>query len=894
MDGDCRWCPSTIKFPKFVEIHNRRLAKLHWVLFAFMVIFPIADFALRKGYLLQTTPTHGVVHYWANNWNPSDEHRGDLNNADAQKEYCTSPSKYEYCDTEDCSWSAKDMACIDLCTVHSFQNCMESSERWFKDAEGGIFFPTFFTDYTTTYVPGSGADADRIVDRRVEVQSRIMKGVEDMGIGFDHGYVHENPEERSTNKIADERYDQGLLTIVRKSNMEEIMRFQPGQSVDLSVKMLLDHAGVMLDNVVAEYGANKLADAVIREGILTRLAGAEIDIEISYENPWKHGMNWQGPVAYLTIRGSMAWKSRPLLQVLDFAGSQRMRYYQGVQIRFRQKGTFGWFDLNGIIQCLTSLIVLASTANTITAQFAYRCLGGLSTVYRGFCHQKAQIGAECHSMAARLASYTSTFLELEDVEDPVPGISRERLLHRFTRVFGKASGLTDLQIKRFVHFVFDGMNKSKSGDENDSLDVEEWLKACAFAEPLGYDSLVQMFDADRKKGFLERFFAPDTLQAILKTDMLVQSDERTQTSVKGLKGLATATLNKIDDLQTLDPEVAVLAAEINADKRQIGHLDSEVNFYARMRKMEKQVKEAQQEALVVSSRIDKLQNACDKLMLDEKVPGLRLPSCASNVVGSELAPALSARDITVSTSVAGTSRNDGVDRQVEQNTMETLQRMISETGKIDGELSALSTSLKAQRSEIDFQRSTIDQLHASMTTKQDDIAELQVSMRQVQNEMMDVKREIEPISFRRAQQQVREKHGTSYASQEVTIRRTEFKSCELERSELDLPKGTQGTRPSRRMNSRTASDSHEAPTELSLSETTNGHFAVKSLPEDVDRHQKEMASRGDQHCGVRVSAVWDLCTDKNPDKEKEIYIYNDGTNNLAKTASPPEQHLKYV
>ena len=95
-------------------------------------------------------------------------------------------------------------------------------------------------------------------------------------------------------------------------------------------------------------------------------------------------------------------------------------------------------------------------------------------------------------MAARLASYTSSFLELEDVDG---GISRQRLLHRFMRVFGTKSKLTEMHIRRFAHFVFDGMNKDRSekpgSHENTNslefLDIEEWLKACVVAEPLHYD-----------------------------------------------------------------------------------------------------------------------------------------------------------------------------------------------------------------------------------------------------------------------------------------------------------------------------------------------------------------------------------------------------------------------
>ena len=51
-----------------------------------------------------------------------DEQKTVLNDVDATKDYCMSPSKYEFCDGEACSWAAKDMACMELCTFESNMN----------------------------------------------------------------------------------------------------------------------------------------------------------------------------------------------------------------------------------------------------------------------------------------------------------------------------------------------------------------------------------------------------------------------------------------------------------------------------------------------------------------------------------------------------------------------------------------------------------------------------------------------------------------------------------------------------------------------------------------------------------------------------------------------------
>lgn len=547
--------PTSISFPKYVEINNSRLTKVYLCTLFVMVIVPVVDFYLRDGYLVQTESLPSAHSVWVTNWNPDDEQARVINEADAKKDYCTNSEMFEYCDTEDCAWSAKDMTCADFCTSETFVDCIASTERWFKDPAGSIFLPTFFTDYTTEFVEGSGESAGKIVDRIQAKKARIIKGVEEMSISFNHGYrvekfnpsQDEDPLERGTNHHVDPKYEQGLRTILRTAENDEIAKFDPGQTVTLPVRLLLERSGIQLDRISPEYGPNLLKDAQITDGILARLAGAVISIEVTYENPLRHRrQDWNGPVSYLTISSDSDWTSRPTLHVFDKHGSQRMRYYQGLQINFFQSGTFSWMNWSSLIQCVTSIIVFVGTAKTIVAQFAFRCLGGLSVIYKNFCYHRAHLDKECYSMAARMASYTSTFLELEDVDHPEPGISRKRLLHRFKRAFAGAKDLSDIEIKRFTHFIFDGMNKGQSRDmaegyarkrdgtgtdvEKDQpvdvLDVEEWLYNIGQSEPLSYDSLVGMFDSDRKKGFLEQLFAPGIIRAIMETDDMVR-DKKT-------------------------------------------------------------------------------------------------------------------------------------------------------------------------------------------------------------------------------------------------------------------------------------------------------------------------------------------------------------------------------
>ena len=66
----------------------------------------------------------------------------------------------------------------------------------------------------------------------------------------------------------------------------------------------MDIAGLSLDSVRPNYGPNFLEDAEFPNGILTRLAGAEITVELSYTNSvYKQHEDWSGIVCHIRING---------------------------------------------------------------------------------------------------------------------------------------------------------------------------------------------------------------------------------------------------------------------------------------------------------------------------------------------------------------------------------------------------------------------------------------------------------------------------------------------------------------------------------------------------------------------------------------------------------------
>lgn len=175
--------------------------------------------------------------------------------------------------------------------------------------------------------------------------------------------------------------------------------------------------------------------------------------------------------------------------------------------------------MDQIFNKLSQLLVFFGATKQIVFFFAITALGVVSKVYRGFVYQKASLGKEACGMAARLTSHTSTFVELKD---NAHGISEERLLRRFKRIFEHNKEIDDAEIRRLVSFIYSRMAKH----DKDGIDVQDFSQACTHGEALHFKTLVELFDADRKKGILERTFAGPTIRKLFQSDKDLFNENR--------------------------------------------------------------------------------------------------------------------------------------------------------------------------------------------------------------------------------------------------------------------------------------------------------------------------------------------------------------------------------
>merc|ERR1719188_1516187 len=112
-----------------------------------------------------------------------------------------------------------------------------------------------------------------------------------------------------------------------------------------------------------------------------------------------------------------------------------------------------------------------------------------------------------------------------DVQDEKggDGVSKGRLLHRFNVIMRDMKELDSREVKKFVDFVFRGLRRMGTVGVHDDryIKVESYCSACSSNEPLSFDSLVKIFDKDRRLGILERCFLDDTIRQVHKAALNV-------------------------------------------------------------------------------------------------------------------------------------------------------------------------------------------------------------------------------------------------------------------------------------------------------------------------------------------------------------------------------------
>mmetsp|Transcript_1297 Transcript_1297/g.3160 ORF Transcript_1297/g.3160 Transcript_1297/m.3160 type:complete len:932 (+) Transcript_1297:106-2901(+) len=541
----CDWMPTrTVLFPKYVTINNARLACLYWILFVIMIGFAIFQFVSKQRVFMTMYPSGDV------SVNPHATRPGPgwsaAKEADLQKPWCT-PQRY--------GWGFQgDIGCLRMCDeAMPGDTCMHRAELA-QISPDSIFIPTFLTEEVTTFDEAActGVREDGLCTDRKHF---FVPGTHGIDVGFSHRFRVEPP--RSI--LQTDRLDTGdsskaednLRTVVLDFKGEKAMEFEPGSVIRLNVSQLLSVAKLaeyadtlsrpFLDEPYENVQDLVYLDEDSSQGPLLRMTGMTMMLDIQFSNMGRCQLDTESPVyrdesgghaiACLSARVYRTWTSKERTSMLMPSGGNPAnggtltRRYYGLRVVFTlERGVFLFGDFSQIYDGLTTILIWSQIPIFVLYFFVCTFLGQLSQIYNRVIHQEMSIGEAVAGFSFRMISHSTSFT---DIADKRGGISLNRLLQRFHMIFKDNADLDEVEVSKFVDFVYDGILQADSAtpDEGSIIGMREFVASCAATEPLSVQSLVDVFDLNRPLGVLERVFNDECVKEVRSSPIENDDDE---------------------------------------------------------------------------------------------------------------------------------------------------------------------------------------------------------------------------------------------------------------------------------------------------------------------------------------------------------------------------------
>jgi len=364
------------------------------------------------------------------------------------------------------------------------------------------------------------------------------------------------------------RYD--VHTVAMDSSGKPWKTFAPGADPTLSLHDLLFLSGaVPLDRPQRLAGRNCSPD-VSTEGAEAgpsgRISGMELTIRLQCGNMRLSDtgieLAYEENTCVLLAHAIETWV--PI--GIKMKQNKTLRRYNGVRIKLTVGGSFWTPDLNTIFINVASSIVMLQIPNSVVFFIAVWCCGHISFIYRRLIYKKFSIATEAGAMAMRLLEHEVAFNDLEDpshgkigeisrnaMSDGIGHIMERRghfldesalqhmvdfCLNTVTHDFRGADKTPESGLHMMVTDVLDGVNTiywdvkeafgmhpPENTEFHDTIDVDKFASACSSTEPINFDALVRLFDKDRKRSWLERFFMPMKLRECLAHEQPAQGPE---------------------------------------------------------------------------------------------------------------------------------------------------------------------------------------------------------------------------------------------------------------------------------------------------------------------------------------------------------------------------------
>jgi len=560
-----------LRIPKYVQVENFRLSIFYRLMQVGIIVPLIMYFFATEQYSKPLSLTdHIHIDTTVRGWQDP-ALLAKLAADKASEPWCKSPSDYNFVgdflsneqDPNLYDFQFKGHRCATVCgATNKDSDCLHPPDIWMKEGQNEYLLLTSMRD--TFYHPNGTNSA----------KAFLLPFAESLALAFKISYRELDKTVFRTGHTA--RPVAG--NVLSSSDFQRPTKFvsscgkgfkeiAPGADLVLSVPELFSLVCMegYLDEIHASAGRNFMSGAKNPIGALGRIVGAEITISVYVDANSKEA-EVKATLSPLAFVGG----SRSEAFVENGATSLRFRQYNGIRIRFVSDGLQTVFDINNVILNISALVVYLSLPLIFIKFFAVYGLGHLSKIYKDVVYSKFSIAKEVGAMGARLMGSSATFHQLEDVADANgdgicndPGISRERMKEQIKDVLQhRGNTIDENEMQQFVELAFAECDTGEdfidhhrsfcsnmilaikdfvdidthhemdaSGDSGvATINIDEFNTAFLAAFPISFDSVVKLFDKDRKQNCLERFFMPGKLNDALLAAKLIEMQKRDSVS----------------------------------------------------------------------------------------------------------------------------------------------------------------------------------------------------------------------------------------------------------------------------------------------------------------------------------------------------------------------------
>jgi len=310
----------------------------------------------------------------------------------------------------------------------------------------------------------------------------------------------------------------------------------PQSNIRLTIPELLQFAGKNLDTQYPGPGANQKPGAHLLGGPIARISGLELTLEIECTNDWSHDhlipKSWHGQVCDIQVKDLLqGWASRRSFDQMNASGAASYRQEHGIRIKSRPGGIFIFPSLSILLVQLTSAMVILGIPKTLVALVTVHLLGMLSRVYKQVLYEHFDLRRQVGGMITRLMVNSAVFVELSDIRDRRSGgvgISRRRMGERMREVLKLRESLDHAEIEQLVDYCFRSIvheeekndtllteltgrvkhQRASQIDNNEVINIDEFSISCSSNEKVKFTTVATLFDADRHRTHLEKWFTP--------------------------------------------------------------------------------------------------------------------------------------------------------------------------------------------------------------------------------------------------------------------------------------------------------------------------------------------------------------------------------------------------